>query len=40
MQGNPSLVNKDKADELFPVEEKYRIINLIAEAEGDNVVTR
>ena len=40
MQGNPSLVNKDKAEELFPQKEKYRVINLMVEANGDNALTQ
>jgi hypothetical protein len=39
-EGNPSLVNKGKAEELFPQKEKYRVINLMVEATGDNVLTR
>ena len=38
-EGNPSLKNKEKAEVLFPQEEKYHYINVIFEAKGDNVLT-
>ena len=37
--GNPSLLNKEAADLMFPVEEKYRTINVVAVAKGDNLIT-
>ena len=38
-EGNPSLKNKEKAEVLFPQEEKYHYINVIFEAKGDTVLT-
>ena len=39
LQGNPSLVNQDKADALFTTEEKFRVVSVIFEANDDNILT-
>jgi len=37
-EGNPSLVNKEKAETLFPVEEKFRPISLVIESKTDDSI--
>ena len=39
LQGNPSLVNQDKADALFTTEEKFRVVSVIFEANDDDILT-
>ena len=39
LQGNPSIVNREKSQELFPVEENIRFISVLFEAKDDNIIT-
>ena len=38
-QGNPTVLNKEKAELLFPDQDKVREIKLIVEAKGDSLIT-
>ena len=39
LQDNPTLQNKKKSEELFPIESRVRQIRLIVEAKGDTLIT-